>query len=381
MSKKLGRRLRLGMVGGGPGAFIGGVHRTAARLDDKYELVAAALSSDPEKTRTAAEDLFIARPYNSYQEMAAAESKREDGIDLVAIVTPNYTHYQIAKTFLEAGIHVMCDKPMTVTLAEALELEQLVKKTGLLFGLTHTYAGYPMVRQIRAMVQDGELGQIRSVQVEYAQEWLAEPVESKQADWRTDPARSGGGGCLGDIATHAFHMAYFTSGLKPKEIAVNLSTFVPGRRLDDNVQAMLRFEGGANGGLWSSQIAIGSQNQLRLRIFGDKAGLEWEQENPNYIRFTPLNGQPRTLSRGGTGLGPAATHATRLPSGHPEGFFEAFAQLYTDMADQITARLEDREPHPQSLTLPGVQDGVAGLRFIEAALESSRANSVWTPLH
>jgi predicted dehydrogenase len=378
---KLARRLRLGMVGGGPGAFIGGVHRIAARLDDKYELVAAALSSDAEKTRAAAEELHIARPYGSFQQMAEAEAKREDGIDLVAIVTPNSTHHAIATAFLDAGIHVMCDKPMTVTLAEAEDLQRRVEQTGLLFGLTHTYAGYPMVRQAREMIRDGQLGTIRNVQVEYAQEWLATTVESKQADWRTDPARSGPAGCLGDIATHAFHMAYFTSGLTPKEIAADLATFVPGRRLDDNVQAMLRFDNGAKGGLWSSQIAIGNENQLRLRIYGEKAGLEWEQENPNYLRFTPLNDQTRTLARGGDGIGLSAAHATRLPFGHPEGFLEAFAQLYSDMAEQITARLEDREANPQSLILPGVQDGVRGLRFIEAALASSGNNSSWTPFN
>jgi len=378
---KLGRRLRLGMVGGGPGAFIGGVHRIAARLDDRYELVAASLSSDPEKTRAAADELHIARPYSSFQQMAEEEGKRDDGIDLVAIVTPNSTHHAIAAAFLDAGIHVMCDKPMTVTLAEAEDLQRRVDKSGLIFGLTHTYAGYPMVRQAREMVAQGQLGTIRSVQVEYAQEWLATTVESKQADWRTDPARSGPAGCLGDIATHAFHMAYFTSCLQPSEIAADLATFVPGRRLDDNVQAMLRFSNGAKGGLWSSQIAIGNENQLRLRIFGDKAGLEWEQENPNYIRFTPLNDQTRILARGGDGIGPAASHATRLPFGHPEGFLEAFAQLYTDMAEQITARLEDRDPNPQALILPGVKDGVNGVRFIEAALASSKNNSSWTPLH
>jgi predicted dehydrogenase len=356
------------------------VHRTAARIDDKYELVASALSSDAEKTRAAAEDLHIARPYASYREMAEAEAQREDGIDLVSIVTPNSTHYPIACAFLEAGIHVMCDKPMTVTLAEAEDLAKRVEASGLLFGLTHTYAGYPMVRQAREMVQNGALGTIRSVQVEYAQEWLAEAVESKQADWRTDPAKSGAGGCLGDIATHAFHMAYFTSGLKAKEIACDLATFVPGRRLDDNVQAMLRFEGGAGGGLWSSQVAIGNENQLRLRIYGDKAGLEWEQENPNYLRFTPLNDQTRILGRGGDGIGASAAYATRLPFGHPEGFFEAFAQLYSDMAEQITARLEEREANPQSLILPGVHDGVRGLRFIEAALASSQRNAAWTSL-
>ena len=376
----LGRRLRLGMVGGGPGAFIGAVHRIASRIDDKYELVAASLSSSPEKTRAAAAELHIARAYGSYQEMAEAESKRDDRIDVVAIVTPNYTHHAIAKAFLAAGIHVICDKPMTTTLADAVDLAAQVESTGLLFGLTHTYAGYPMVRQAREMVQAGDLGNIRMIQVEYAQDWLATPVDNKQAEWRTDPARSGPGGCLGDIATHAYHLACFTTGLKPVEIAADLTTFVPGRRVDDNVQAMMRFEGGAKASLWASQVATGNENYLRLRIFGEKAGLSWEQEIPNYLHYSPLGESTRLLTRGGHGTGKAAAYATRIPSGHPEGYLEAFAQLYRDMAEQITARLEDRAADPLALTLPGVGDGVAGLRFIDAVLLSSANQSAWTPL-
>ena len=388
MSEKLTRRLRLGMVGGGPGAFIGAVHRIAARLDDKYELVAASLSSDPERTRAAAAELHIARPYASFQEMAKAEAAREDGIDLVAIVTPNSTHYAIAKAFLDAGINVMCDKPMTTTLADSEDLEQEVKRTGLLFGLTHTYAGYPMVRQMREMVAAGELGPIRMVQVEYAQDWLATDVEktgAKQAEWRTDPARSGPGGALGDIATHAYHLIRFTTQLQPTEIAADLTTFVPGRRVDDNVQAMLHFEGGAKASLWASQVAAGEENYVRLRIYGEKAGLSWEQENPNYVKFSPLGQPPRIISRGGAGLGAsglskAAMYATRVPSGHPEGYLEAFAQLYRDMAEQITARLEGREPDPLAMSLPGVEAGVSGLRFIDATIASSKNHSAWTPL-
>ena len=380
---KLNRRLRLGMVGGGPGAFIGAVHRVAARLDDRYELVAASLSSDPAKSSKAAEELFIARTYATYEEMAKAEAAREDGIDAVAIVTPNHLHYAIAKAFLEAGIHVICDKPMTTTVADAEELVTLVETTGLIFGLTHTYTGYPMIRQMREMVLAGELGAVRMVQSEYAQDWLATPLEqsgAKQADWRTDPARSGPAGCLGDIGTHAFHLACFTTGLSCEALAADLTTFVPGRRVDDNVQVMLRFGGGAKANLWASQIAVGNENNLTLRIYGEKGGLSWRQEDPNHIVFTPLQQQPRIITRGGPGVGAAAAHASRIPSGHPEGYFEAFAQLYTDLADQIAARVLNQTAPPTSEIVPGVKDGLTGMRFIDAVLRSSRNNSTWTSL-
>jgi predicted dehydrogenase len=380
---KLNRRLRLGMVGGGPGAFIGAVHRVAARLDDRYELVAASLSSDPAKSKQAAEDLFIPRSYASFEEMAKAESERPDGIDVVAIVTPNHLHYPVAKAFLEAGIHVICDKPMTTTVEDAEKLVALVKKTGLIFGLTHTYTGYPMIRQMREMVLAGELGAIRMIQSEYAQDWLATPLEAtgaKQADWRTDPARSGPGGCLGDIGTHAFQLACFTTGLTCEELAADVTTFVPGRRVDDNVQVMLRFNGGAKAGLWASQIAVGEENDLSLRIYGEKGGLSWRQEDPNYITFTPLQQQPRIISRGGPGIGGDAAHATRIPSGHPEGYFEAFAQLYRDLADQITAYILKVDAPAASKLVPGVTTGLEGMRFVEAALRSSKNGSAWTQL-
>lgn len=379
----LERRLRLGMVGGGPGAFIGAVHRAAARLDDRYELVAAALSSDPLKAKTAAKELHIPRAYESFTVMAAEEAKREDGIDVVAIVTPNHLHYTAAKAFLDAGIHVICDKPLTTTLDDALDLAGAVKRTGLIFGLTHTYVGYPLIRQAREMVLAGELGNIRMIQVEYAQDWLATPLEttgSKQAGWRTDPARSGPAGCLGDIGTHAFHLAGFTTGLRCTELAADLSTFVPGRRLDDNVQLMLRFDGGARGSLWASQVAVGNENHLRLRIYGDKAGLTWEQENPNYLHFSPLGQQSRFITRGGPGTGTAAKWSTRIPAGHPEGYYEAFAQLYSDLAEQITARLEQRAPDPRALLVPGVDDGVDGMQFIQTVLNSARNASAWTAM-
>jgi predicted dehydrogenase len=381
------RRLRLGMVGGGPGAFIGAVHRIAARLDDRYELVAGALSSNPERGRAAALDLHIApeRAYGSYNEMAAAEAKRKEGdrIDVVAIVTPNNVHFGPAKAFLEAGIHVICDKPLTTTLSDAVDLANIVKKSGLVFALTHNYTGYPMVRQAREMVAAGELGPIRAVQVEYAQDWLATPLEQtgqKQAAWRTDPAQSGPGGCLGDIGTHAYNLQAFVTGLQCEQLAADLSSFVPGRRVDDNVQILLRFAGGARGSLWASQIASGKLNGLRLRIYGEKAGLEWGQEDPNYLLFTPLGKPAMTISRSGPGSLPVAAHASRIPSGHPEGYLEAFTQLYTDAAEQIHAKLENRPPAPSSLLVPTVEDGVEGMRFIGAAVASSKNNAAWIKL-
>ena len=374
------RRLRLGMVGGGPGAFIGAVHRIAARMDDRYELVAAALSSDPEKSLSGARELHIPRAYRSFQEMAEEESKRPDGIQAVSIVTPNHLHHAPAKVFLEAGIDVICDKPLTTSLEDALDLAKAVKKTGLVFGLTHNYTGHPLVRQAREMVAAGELGPIRLVQVEYVQDWLSTPLEKtgqKQAEWRTDPARSGPGGSLGDIGTHAFNLACFVTGLTCEQVAADVSTFVPGRRLDDNVHMMLRFSQGAKGSLWATQIAVGNENNLRLRVYGEKAGLEWGQENPNELTFMPLGEPRRTIRRGSAGTGRAAAHATRVPSGHPEGYLEAFAQLYTDLAEQISARRENRKPNPDSLLVPGVEDGVEGVRFINAALESSHNGSAW----
>jgi len=380
---KLGRRLRLGMVGGGPGGFIGAVHRIAARLDDRFELVAAALSSNPERARAAALDLYIApdRAYGNFSEMASREASREDRIDVVSIVTPNHLHYPAAKAFLEAGIHVICDKPLTTTLGDAEDLAQTVRRTGLLFAVTHNYTGHPMVRQAREMVANGELGPIRVVQVEYAQDWLSTPLEKtgqKQALWRTDPALSGPGGSLGDIGTHAYNVACFVSGLTCQELAAELSSFVPGRRVDDNVQIMMRFAEGARGLLWASQVAPGNQNNLRLRVFGEKAGIEWRQEDPNCLWFAALGKAPSLIYRAGPAASPVAAHASRVPSGHPEGYLEAFAQLYADMAEQISARIEGRTADPLSLLVPTVEDGVAGMRFISAVVESSRRNAAWT---
>jgi len=380
------RRIRLGMVGGGPGAFIGAVHRIAARMDDHYELVAAALSSDATRSRSAAQDLHIApdRAYGSYTEMAAAEAKRPDRIEAVSIVTPNNMHYPMAKAFLEAGIHVICDKPLTTTVEEALDLAAIVRRSGLIFGLTHNYTGYPMVRQARQMIADGQLGKIRVVQVEYAQDWLATPLETtgqKQAAWRTDPAQSGPGGSLGDIGTHAYNITCFVTGLHCREVAADVSIFVLGRRLDDNVQLLLRFAEGAKGALWASQVATGNANNLRLRVYGEKAGLEWHQEEPNTLQFARLGEAPETIRRPGPGGNSPAAHASRIPAGHPEGYLEGFAQLYTDLAEQIYARREGRSPSLASLLVPNVEDGVEGMRFIAATLESGQRNAAWVDLH
>ena len=380
------RRIRWGMVGGGPGAFIGAVHRIAARMDDHYELVAAALSSDPARSRSAAQDLHIApdRAYGSYAEMAKAEAKRPDRIEVVSIVTPNNMHYPMAKAFLEAGFHVICDKPLTTTVEEALDLAAIVRRSGLIFAVTHNYTGYPMVRQARQIIADGQLGKIRVVQVEYVQDWLATPLEQtgqKQAAWRTDPARSGPGGSLGDIGTHAYNLACFVTGLHCREVAADVSIFVPGRRLDDNVQLLLRFAEGAKGALWASQVATGNANNLRLRVYGEKAGLEWHQEEPNTLQFAKLGEAPETILRPGPGGTSPAAHASRIPAGHPEGYLEAFAQLYTDLAEQIYARREGRSPSLASLLVPNVEDGVEGMRFIAATLESGRRNAAWVDLH
>ena len=383
--QKLNRRLRLGMVGGGRGAFIGAVHRIAARLDDRWEFVAGALSSDPERARLSGEDLLLQpdRIYGTFEEMARRERRLKDGIDAVAIVTPNHAHAPAARAFLKAGIHVICDKPLTTTRKEADQLARLAEESGLIFAVTHNYTGYPLVRQARSMVQAGDLGRIRVVQVEYAQDWLATRLEEsgqKQADWRTDPARSGPVGSVGDIGTHAFNLAEFITADEVAELSAELHTFVEGRRLDDNAHMMLRFQSGAKGMLWCSQVAAGQENGLRIRVYGDMAGLEWHQENPNYLTYTPLGEPPRIIRRNGAGANEIAGAASRIPSGHPEGYLEGFAQIYTDVAEQIAARLEGREPNPLSLQAPTVAHGVRGVRFIEAAVKSSQKKAAWTLL-
>ncbi|TGN86787.1 Gfo/Idh/MocA family oxidoreductase [Bradyrhizobium yuanmingense] len=375
------RRIRLGMVGGGQGAFIGAVHRIAARIDDQFELVAGALASDPVRAKTSAKELGIAdgRAYGSFEEMARAEAARADGIEAVAIVTPNHMHRPVAKAFLEAGIHVICDKPLTTTVAEAEELVALVRKTGRIFVVTHNYTGYPMIRQARAMVANGDLGEIRLVKAEYLQDWLTEPLETtgqKQAAWRTDPSRSGAGGCIGDIGTHAYNLACFVSGLELDELLAQLSTFVEGRRLDDDVQILLKWKGGAKGMLWASQVAVGNENGLTLRVYGSKGGLEWAQENPNHLWFTPYGKPRQLLTRGGAGATGEAARVSRIPSGHPEGYLEGFATIYAEAARAIRAAAADEKPHPD-VVFPTVEDGLAGVKLIDAAVKSSAGNGVW----
>jgi predicted dehydrogenase len=374
------RRLRLGMVGGGLGAYIGGVHRLAARMDDCYEFVAGALSSDPERAADSGRELRLdpTRSYSDYREMARLEAQREDGIDVVAIVTPNHLHAPIATTFLEMGIHVICDKPLTVSLEEALALQGLSRSSGKLLAVTYTYSGYPMVRHAKDLVASGELGEIRFIHVEYVQDWLAEPVEqlgNKQAEWRTDPKRSGPGGCLGDIGTHAYHLAAFVTGILPSELSADVVAMVPGRKLDDHVQVMLRYPSGARGILLASQIATGEGNALRLRVYGTKASVSFDQEHPDFLWYTPLNGNTIRLTKG-RAHSPSGDHATRFPAGHPEGYFEAFAQLYRDAALQIGAMLEGRSVPESSKLLTTVDDGIEGMKFILAALRSSENGSV-----
>ena len=377
------RKLRLGMVGGGQGAFIGAVHRIAARLDGRYELVAGALASTPEKAKASGEELGLdpARCYGDFAEMAKREARRKDGIDAVAIVTPNHVHFPAAKAFLERGIHVICDKPMTTTLKDARKLAGLVEKSGCAFVLTHNYTGYPMIRQARQMVAEGRLGTIRLIHAEYVQDWLTGKLEDtghKQADWRTDPARSGPAGSTGDIGTHAMNLASFVTGLAPESLSADLSTFVPGRALDDNAHVMLRFPGGAKGMLWASQVAPGNENALRLRIYGDKGGLSWAQEDPNYLHFTPFGEPPQLIRRGGAGSDAAAGRVTRVPAGHPEGYLEGFATIYSDAAELIWAKIDGRAADAAATLAPSVADGVAGVAFIEAVVASSRKNGAWT---
>ncbi|MNS60553.1 putative oxidoreductase YdgJ [compost metagenome] len=378
------RRLRLGMVGGGQGAFIGAVHRLAARMDDHYELLAAALSADPANARSSALALGLdpARAYEDYARMAQAEAARSDGIEVVAITTPNHLHAPVARAFLEAGIHVICDKPLALTLSEGEELARLARQRRRLFALTHTYSGYPMVRHARELVSAGELGELRYVQVEYLQDWLANPIppgQNKQADWRADPARAGRAGCLGDIGTHAYQLAAFITGQLPNALAAELHSFVPGRLVDDHLQVWLRYPEGMRGSLNASQVASGEENRLQIRLYGDKASLIFRQEAPNELWLTPISGASQRLTRGRVESA-AARHASRVPAGHPEGYLEAFAQLYTDAALQIHALAAGEAPPPESLALTTVEDGVAGMRFIETSLASHAADGRWLPL-
>ncbi len=368
-------RLKLGMVGGGQGAFIGAVHRIASRIDDRFELVAGALSSDPDRASASASELSIAqdRSYASFIDMAKAEATRPDGIDVVSIVTPNHMHAAPVIAFLEAGIHVICDKPLCTTEEEEAAIAEAVDASSAKFILTHNYTGYPLIRHAREMVARGDLGKIRVVQAEYAQDWLTEPLEQtgqKQASWRTDPARAGGGGAIGDIGTHAFNLLSFVTGLRTEALTADLQSFGEGRAVDDNAHIMLRLAKGARGMLWASQVAVGQENALRLRIFGEKGGLAWQQENPNRMKLS-LYGEPtRTLTRGGPGFDERSGDWTRIPPGHPEGYLEGFANIYSDAADLISGAADGS-------LLPGIEAGLDGMWFIRACIASSKADGSW----
>jgi predicted dehydrogenase len=374
------RRLRAGIVGGGRGAFIGAVHRIAAELDGQAQVVAGAMSSDPRIARESAAEWLLARSYASYEEMAAAEAADANGIDFVIIATPNDLHFPVARTFLEADIHVICDKPLALTVAEGEELVRLVEAGPTLFALTHPYTGYPAVRQAREMVRGGRLGEIRLCLVEYTQDWLMEPLErrgNKQAAWRMDPARAGLGGSVADIGTHAANLLEYVTGRRIEAVCADLSSFVEGRRLDDDAHMMVRVEGGAKGTLVCSQIACGEENRLSLRIYGSQAGLEWQQEEPNTLLFKPA-GRPWERWRTGHGyLGAAARAAERLPAGHPEGYLEAFANLYRSFMQDVR-RVAIGQPPVRDY--PGVHEGLRGLRFVAQAVASSRAGSLWQSL-
>jgi predicted dehydrogenase len=379
------QRIRLGMVGGGEGAFIGGVHRFAARLDDQYELVAGALASSADKAQRSGRALGLAddRIYSDFTVMAQAERARADGIEAVAIVTPNHMHAPVAEAFLNAGIHVICDKPLATSSTDARRLQSMATERNALFAVTYNYSGYPMVRQAREMVRAGMLGELRVVQVEYPQDWLTESIENvgqKQAEWRTDPAKAGVGGCIGDIGTHAYQLVQFVTALAATELLAELSTFVAGRRLDDNAQVLLRFANGARGALWASQVAPGNENNLRLRVYGSKGGIEWCQEHPNQLRWSSFGEATQIISRGTGVAGAAAARVTRIPSGHPEGYLEAFGTLYSEIAQAIKARRPGAAPVDAAVQFPTVIDGVHGVEFVETVVASASKGGVWVPL-
>jgi len=375
-------KLKLGMVGGGPGAFIGGVHRIASRIDNHYELVAGSLASNPEMAHASAKELGINedRSYATFQDMARKESSREDGIDVVAIVTPNHLHYPIAEAFLSKNIHVICDKPLTHNLGDAEKFLESVKKSNALFALTHNYTGYPMVRQAREMFRNGEIGNLRIIQVEYAQDWLTLPIENegqKQASWRTDPSKAGMGGSIGDIGSHAFNLVDFITGAKLNELCADISSFVPGRKNDDNAHVLLRYENNVKGMLWSSQVAPGNENALRIRIYGDKGGMEWEQENPNYLTVDIFGKAKKIIRRAGNETIDISNRITRIPPGHPEGYLEGFANIYSDFAKQILAFKDNQKPEKDILLVPSIEDGVKGVKFITTVVESGSNGGKW----
>ena len=381
------RKLRMGMVGGGPEAFIGEVHRKAARMDGKIEVVAGAFDIDPAKSRKMGETLCIepGRAYDTYQEMLEKEAQREDPIDFVTIATPNKWHFPIARDCLQAGFHVMCEKPMTMTLDEALELREIVKKTQRVFGLMHNYTGYPMVKLARDMVRQGDLGRVLKIVVQYPQGWLIKPLEregSPQAEWRTDPKQSGAGGCVGDIGTHAANLAEYISGLSIKEVCAELTTFIEGRALDDDVNCLLRFNDGARGLLHASQVSVGQENNLAIWVHGEKGSVEWHQEDPNELYVYTIGQANQVWRRGNDYVGAKSAGAgrhTRIPFGHPEAFLEAFANNYVNFADTIQAEMEGKKASELELDFPGVEQGVRGMAFIETVVESAASDSKWTP--
>ncbi len=384
------RKLRYGMVGGGPGAFIGEVHRKAAALDGRIDLVAGAFSSDPSKSRQQGEDLNLdpKRVYGSYEEMAEKEAALpgDERIDFVSIVTPNFLHFPIAKTFIERGFHVVCDKPMTNTVEEAEELCRLVGRHDVVFALTHNYTGYPMVKQARAMVQNGELGDLRKIVVAYPQGWLATRLEEtgqKQAAWRTDPKKAGVSSAVGDIGSHAENLARYITSLDIESLCADVTTFVPGRDLEDDANMLVHYEGGVRGVLYCSQVSVGEENDINIRVYGTKGSLEWHQENPNYLSFRTNDGPEQIYKRGNDYLADAAKRNSRLPSGHPEAFIEAFANIYVNAARAIAARVVGEEVDPMDVDYPTVQDGAVGVHFIHKAIESGRkrdwVDAAYTP--
>tara|TARA_Y100000996_G_scaffold357982_1_gene299436 strand:+ start:313 stop:1455 length:1143 start_codon:yes stop_codon:yes gene_type:complete len=375
-------RLKLGMVGGGQGAFIGGVHRIASRMDDHYELVAGCLASNPETAHASAKELGIdaERSYDDFLSMAEKESSRDDGIDVVAIVTPNHLHYPIAESFLSKGIHVICDKPLTHNLEDAENFHKVVSSSNALFALTHNYTGYPMVRQAREMFRNGEIGELRIIQVEYAQDWLTLPIEKdgqKQASWRTDPSKAGMGGSIGDIGSHAYNLADFITGAKLEELCADISSFVPGRKNDDNAHVLLRYANNAKGMLWSSQVAPGNENALRIRVYGEKGGLSWEQENPNYLTVDIFGKAKKIIRRAGNESSDIGNRVTRIPPGHPEGYLEGFANIYADFAKQIRAFQNSQKPDEELLLVPTIDDGLKGVKFITSVVESGSNGGKW----
>jgi len=382
----LNRKLRMGMVGGGRGAFIGAVHRMAANLDGKIELVAGAFSSDPEKSRLSGADFFLDpdRVYGSYEEMAEKEAAREDKIDFVTIVVQNHLHVPVAKTFLEAGFNVICDKPLSSNLEDAKDLQQLVHASGKVFCLTHNYTGYPMVKEARRMVQDGELGRLLKVVAEYPQGYAVGDVEGdgqgKISNWRADPSIAGASNCMGDIGTHAHNLVRYICGVEVEELAAELSAFIPGRELDDDGNCLVRFTDGVKGIIYASQISNGDENNLNIRAYGTKASIEWHQEDPNELIVKYANAPRKTYRRGNDYLGEAASSNSRTPFAHPEGFIEAFANIYLAAGRAISDQIEGNEPPAGGYDHPGVDDGVAGNAFIKACVESSRNNAAWTKL-